>query len=165
MAETVQFLDIEIRVRGAVRGDDGAVKPVDKSIAYHFTDGTGSNQVGSAWEDQTRALNATSEDLDLAGGLTDFQGVALALNNVKVLLLHNQDTDSGDTFKLKQGSTAPVTTILGGTDPTLTIGPGGLALLINPIDGYAVAATSADKIAVESADNSNYYLLLAGDNS
>lgn len=165
MAETVQFLDIEVRIRGAVLGEDGAIKPIDKIISYHFTEGTGSNQIGSAWEDRTRTLNTTSEDLDVRGGLTDFQGVALDLNVVKVVVIHNQDTDSGDYLLLKQGSANPMTTILGGTSPTLKIGPLGLLVLVSPVDGYAATAGSADKLAVEAVDNSTYYALLAGDNA
>lgn len=165
MAETVGGLRVSVKVTGTVTGTDGAMLPVNYSYERTFTEGTGTDQIGSVWKDDTRSLATTSEDLDIAGGVTDFQGAASAFNNVKVLWFQNLDTDSGDLFYLKPGSTAPVTSILGGTTPTLTIGPGGLCLLINPIDGYAVTAASADKIAVQSADNSDYQILIAGDNA
>lgn len=165
MAETVNGLTVHVHVFGSVAGADGSTLHVDETYERTFGEGTGTNQVGSVWQDKSRALNTTSEDLDVSGGLMDFQGAATALNNVKVLMLQNLDLTAGDYFLLKQGSAAPVTTILGGTSPTITIGPDGLLLLVNPVDGYTVTATTADKIAVEAADDSTYKLILAGDNA
>lgn len=165
MAETVLGLRVQVRITGRIVGDDGAVLDIDETYDETFDDGTGSDQLGSVWQDKTRPLNATSEDLDVQGGLNDFQGAALALNPIKLLYMRNLDEDTGDTLKLKQGSANPVTTILGGTGPTVTIGPKGILLLVSPIDGYATTAGSADKIAAETADNSNYRIIVGGDNS
>lgn len=165
MAETVRQLHIEVKITGSIAGDDGAQQEILWQYNKLFTDGTGANQVGSLFYDATRPLNATSEDLDLAGGLTDFQGAALGLNNVKVLVAENLDTDAGDTLKLKPGGTNPVTGILGGTSPTLTIYPGGFCLLVNPSEAPTVTGGSADTIAFETADNSTYKVLVAGDNA
>ena len=136
MAETVQGFSIKIEITNRITGDDGAEQRVSYSKTYNFSNGTGANQLGNQFNDVTRALNTTSEDLDFgAGGLTDFQAADLVLNNIKVLMVENLDTDTGDTFLLKQGGANPITTILGGSSPTLTIGPGGFLLLVNPIDG------------------------------
>lgn len=165
MAETVLGLRIKVTIDAHVAGDDGA--SLKRVVSYDevFTDGTGAGNVGSVFYDDTRPLNATSEDLDLAGGLTDFQGAALALNNLKVVYAENLDGDAGDTLKLKTGSANPVTGLLGGTSPELTIYPGGFLLWVTPDEAPAVTGGSADTIAFETADNSNYRLLLAGDNA
>lgn len=165
MAETVQALRVEVKITARVAGTDGSRLQTVLSYNKVFTDGTGADQVGSVFVDETRPLNATSEDLDLAGGLTDFQGTALALNNCKVIFAENLDTDAGDTLKLKPGGTNPVTGILSGTSPELTIYPGGLLLWVAPSEAPTVTGGSADTIAFETADNSNYKLLLAGDNA
>lgn len=165
MAETVRQLNIEVKITGSVAGTDGAQQEVLWQYNKRFTDGTGADQLGSMFYDASRPLNTTSEDLDLAGGLTDFQGDALALNNLKVLVAENLDTDAGDTLKLKTGSANPVTGLLGGTSPTLTVYPGGLLLIVNPSEAPTVTGGSADTIAFETADNSSYKLLLAGDNA
>lgn len=165
MAETVKYLRIRVVIDTFVEGDDGASFSEQLLYSRDLSDGTGSNQVQTVWLDRSRALNTTSEDLDVRGGLTDFQGVALTGAKLKVIMLENLDTDSGDYLLLKPGSANPVTSVLGGTNPTLTIGAGGLVLLVNPVDGYATTAGSADKIAVEAADNSTYKLFLAATQS
>ena len=166
MAETVRGYTVEIKVTNLIDGDNGVSQKVQYAKTFVFSDGTGTNQLGNQFYDASRALNTTSEDLDLGtGGLTDFQGADVILNNIKVLLIENLDSDTGDTFLLKQGATNPATTVLGGTNPTLTIGPGGLCLLVNPVDGYALTDNSADRLAMQATDNSTYTVLIAGDNA
>jgi len=166
MAETVRSLRVQVKITGVVVGDDDASKSVDFTYDKTFSNGTGADQLGSVWEDKTRALNTTSEDLDLGtGGLTDFQGAALVLNNVKLFCVQNLDTDTGDNFRLKEGSANPVTSILNGTNPEVEIGPDGLLLLVNPVDGYAVTDSTADTIGIQAVDNSTYRVLVAGDNA
>lgn len=165
MAETIQGLTIKIEVTGSVVGSDGANQRVQFTKDYTFTEGTGNDQLGSWFYDASRALNATSEDLDLAGGLTDFTGTALALNNLKFILAENLDTDSGDTLTFKPGSSNPVSGIQGGTSPTLVIPPGGFFLWVDPNGSITVTGGSADTIAFETADNSTYKLFLGGDNA
>lgn len=166
MAETVTGYSIQVIITNNIAGDDGAYQRVAYDKTYTFSDGTGANQLGNQWYDASRALNTTSEDLDFgAGGLTDFQGADVVLTSLKVLLIENLDTDSGDTFLLKQGSTNPITDVLGGTSPTLKIGAGGLCLLVNPVDGYIVTNGSADVLAMQAADNSTYKILVSGDNA
>lgn len=164
MAETVRFLRVRVMIDAYVVGDDGAKLINQVNIDETMVDGTGANQVGSVFWDDARALATTSEDLDLSGGLTDFQGAALALNNFKLLFVQGLDEDSGDGFKIKPGSTAPVTSFLEGTSPELNVGPGGFVLAFSPVDGYAVTDTSADKLAIESLDSSSYRIIIAGDN-
>ena len=165
MAETVEFINVRVIITARITGSDGSRMVCDINREIGLAEGTGSYQAGQAWWDESRALATTSEDLDLNGTLTAFNGDSVVLNNVKILLIEDLDTDTGDHLFLKQGSANPVTTILGGTTPTLKIGPGGFILLVNPIDGYAVTAASADKIAIESVDNSTYQILIVGDNA
>lgn len=165
MAETVQGLKVRVEIIGSVRGSDGASQRVNIVKEYNFSDGTGSEQLGSWFYDESRALNATSEDLDLAGGVTDFQGDALALNNLKLVFAENLDTDSGDTLTFKPGGTNPIAGIQGGTSPTLVIPPAGLFLLVDPNGTFTVTGGSADTVAFQTADNSTYKVLLGGDNA
>ena len=166
MAETVTGFTVQVIVTSNIAGDNGALQKVSYDKTYSFANGTAANQLGNQWYDASRALSATSEDLDLGtGGLTDFQGADAVLSNVKVLLIENLDTVSGEDLKLKQGATNPAISMLGGTTPTLTIGPGGLCLLINPVDGYALTDGSADRLAVQAVGTSTYKTLIAGDNA
>ena len=166
MAETVIGYSVKVEIVNHIAGADGASQRVAYSKTFNFSDGTGINQLGNQWYDETRTLAGTSEDLDFgAGGLTDFQGSDVALNNIKVLLLENLSTTAAETLKLKQGSTNPVIGLLAGTAPTFTVGPGGILLAISPIDGYVVTNGTADVLATETSATSSYLALVGGDNA
>jgi len=165
MAETVTGLALDIKIIGQVVGDDNCRLLIDEQMVTNFSDGTGTNQIGTVWQDLTRSLAATSEDHDFAGSRTDFQGAAIAGTAIKFIFIRNLSTTAGQTVKLKPGSSNPVTGILGGTTPTLTIGPGGFLLLSNPIDGYTVTGGSADTIAIETSATSSYRIIVGVDNT
>lgn len=164
MAETVQGLTIEVRIYGTVSGDDGAKLVVDETYKKTFSDGTGTDQVGTIWQDQSRNLNATSEDLNL-DALTDFQGAATGATNVAFMYLRNLDTDTGDKFLLGGASGNQFINWVGDATDTVDIGPDGIFLLVSPVDKYAITASTGDLLKVQSADNSNYRFIFGGDNS
>jgi len=165
MAETIHGLSIEVLIKGYVVAADGIRQSITIPLTQQFSEGSGTDQLGQWWYDETRSLDTTSEDLDLNGTLTPVvDGTTLGLNNVKVLVIKNRDVDAGDTLLLKQGASASATTILGGTGPTLTIGPGGFLILVTP-QGYALTAGSADTIAMQATDTSTYQIFVAGDNA
>lgn len=165
MAETVNGIHIEVKIYGSIVGSDGARQNIAIDKAWHLTDGAGANKVGQAFWDKSRALNNTSEDLDLAGSLSTFNGDTLGLTDVKVLVAENLDSDSGDNLVFKTGSSNPVTGILGGTSPTLTIPPDGFFLYVSPTEGVPVTAGSADTIAFQTTDNMVYQTLIIGENT
>jgi hypothetical protein len=163
--ETVEYVRVQVIVEARVSGLDGSRLVVPYNREWYFTEGTGSLQVGQAWYDASRTLATTSEDLDLNGTLAAFNGGTVDLNNIKIMVLENLDTDTGDHLFLKQGSAQPCATVLGGTTPTLKVGPGGAAILINPTDGYVLGAGASDTLAVETVDNSSYKVIVVGDNA
>jgi hypothetical protein len=164
MAETVRFLRVEVKVSTVVVGDDGA--KLQKTHVYDktFSDGTSSNQVGNVWNDDSRSLAATSEELNL-DGVSDFQGVATGFTNVKVMMIENLDEDTGDKITIGgAASNAFVNMFVDATDK-MDIGPGGLFLYVNPVDGAAITAGTGDLLKVEAVDTSTYKILVSGDNA
>lgn len=160
MAETVTDLTIRIFIDGKVVGDDGALLNVKEAVEFRFADGSGSNQVAKVLQDLSAVTSTTSTDVDL-GTKTDFQGVAAAVTKLKVLYVRNKSAAAN--LVLKQGGSNPLTTLLGGTSPTLTVGPGGIALVINPSAAGWAASANADTIALETtADSQEYTYLAAG---
>ena len=166
MAETVRSLRVEIKITGSIYAADNVKQDVLIDYDKTFSDGTGDTQLGTWFLDSSRSLDTTSEDLDLNGTLPQFNyGATVDLNNVKVLVMENLTATTGDDLILKQGAANPATTILGGTGPTLTIGPSGICVLVNPLDGYGLTAGSADTVAVQAIDTQTYKTLIAGDNA
>jgi cytolysin (calcineurin-like family phosphatase) len=167
MAETVKGLTISVRIFGTVSGDDGAILKVNENYEQTFSDGTGSGQVGTVWQDSSRSLTATSEDLDLVGTtLKDFQGVGLAFNALKVLYVRNLDEDAGDFFWVGGAAATQITGLFGDVTDKIKAGPKGILLWVSPVDGITVSS-STDLLKIESVDAaaSSYRILAAGDNS
>jgi len=118
---------------------------------------TNANQI---WTD-SRSLTATSENLDLAGGLTDAFGSTLTFTTVKLLMIKNTSTTSGENLTLS-GNFLELDPF-SGTSPTLDIDPGGVLFLSSPIDGYTVTGSTADILTINSgSDTITYEIVIVG---
>jgi hypothetical protein len=158
--ETVRRLRIKVSIEGEVAGPDGSLLPVNIQREYNFQDGTGQNQVGAVWQDLDGSLATTTTTLDL-DGLTDFKGATMSDNNkVKVGAFFN-DSDSGNLVVGGGDWTGP----FADASDKLIVKPRGMALIIDPLDGYTVTATSADGLLLETTATVSYKGLLAFDNT
>jgi hypothetical protein len=167
MAETIQSFRVEAKITAFVNGDDGRTQNVIFSYDETFTDGTGTNQVGSFFYDATRTLAATNEDIDVRGStsFTDVNGAAMALTGVAVVAVHNLDTDTGDYAEVTQPASNGVPNIFKAASDGVRVGPNGLFLWVSPVDQAAVTAGTGDLINVATADTSSYKVLIAGKNA
>lgn len=116
-----------------------------------LTDGTGANQAKELFTD-TRTLAASgSEDLDLAGGLTDALGNTLTFSKIKALIIK---ADAGNTNDVLVGghATAAIASLFGDATDKVRVKPGGLMALVAPdANGYAITATTADLLTVANS--------------
>lgn len=158
MAEVVAELTFEVTVKGRIIGDNGSVQVVDERYVQQFTDGSGADQVAKVIYNNALSSSTTSVDMDL-GTVLDYQGAAAAITKVKALYVRNKHATAD--LIIKQGGSNPITTILGGTSPTLTIGPDSICLILNPDAGGWTASSGADTIAIETTAASQPYTILA----
>ena len=56
-------------------------------------------------------------------------------------------------------------TWVGAAGDLVTLGPGGIMLIVNPLDKYAITASTGDLLKVETSASSNYKMFIAGDNA
>ncbi len=119
-----------------------------------FDNGTGAGQVDKIFTD-TRVLNASaSEDLDLAGVLTDAFGATITFARVKALLI---SAASGNTNNVVVGGVAAGLSagpILPQTTGQVVVRPGGgVAFWVGSADatGYVVTATTADLLHIANS--------------
>lgn len=122
-----------------------ATSPLTYAKSAGFSSGVAAGQADRLFSD-TRTIPASSnDDLDLAGVLIDPLGNVLTFARIKGLIIAASPNNS-NTLIMGGGASNPVTTILGGTTPTLTIRPGGVLALTVGADatGYAVTAATAD---------------------
>ena len=125
-----------------------------------LTNGTGSNQANEFFSDQ-RTLAATSENLDIQdASLSNAFADGIAFSAIKHLVVLNNSTTSTEILTVSGDG---LLNVLGGTTPTIKVGPSGGFHWWSPIDGAAVVADSADVITANSgSDTITYKLVIVG---
>jgi hypothetical protein len=120
-----------------------ATAPISYAQSLGFSTGVGASQADKIFADQRTIAASGTDDLDLAGVLVDALGVTITMARIRGLIVK---AAAANTNNVVMGvGTNPITTILGGTTPTLNIRPGGLLALFAPdVTGYVVTAATAD---------------------
>ncbi|MFC8491783.1 hypothetical protein ACFUJU_13470 [Streptomyces sp. NPDC057235] len=130
-----------------------ATYPFGLSRSVSLVDGTGAGAANRVWT-ATRTLAASaSEDLDLAGVLTDAFGATVSFAKVKGLMVTAADTNSNNVI-IGGASSNGFISWVGAATHTVTVRPGGaLALLAGSADatGYAVTASTGDLLKVANS--------------
>ena len=129
--------------------DVGTLKQeITYSASASLSNGTGANQANALWAD-TRTLSASAtENLDLAGVLTDAFGSTLTFTKIKALLIEADDANVNDVVIGGAASNAWLA-LFGDATDTLKIKPGGFILIVAPdANGLAVTASTGDILKV-----------------
>jgi hypothetical protein len=121
------------------------------------SDGTASGDQDLAWSDSATVTAGAPVALDLSAGLTSvLTGAAISFAAVTAVCVRNRSSAGS----LELGATVP---IFGAASDSLTIPPGGLALLTAPVDGWPVTPATNDTITIAAQLGSVAYdLILLG---
>lgn len=128
-----------------------------------LSNGTGAVDTADyIWSD-TRSLAATTENLDLAGGLTNAFGVALTFARIKAILIHNKNTTAGNNLTVGGAASNAFPLFADDTDK-YTIGPNGIFLIWEPsAAAKAVTASTGDILKMDSgASTITYDIIIVG---
>lgn len=120
---------------------------ISAGVALSLSSGTGASQGDLVFSDE-RALSASgSENLDLAGSLTDAFGATITFAKIKAIMVL---ADSGNTNDVVIGNAASngFTGPFGGATHTVAVKPGGVALFAHPGTGWTVTAGTGDILKV-----------------
>ncbi|MCI0351567.1 MAG: hypothetical protein L0Z53_19260 [Acidobacteriales bacterium] len=118
--------------------------------------GTGLDQCDLKFHDR-RTLSATTEELDLAGSLTDAFGQTITFAKVKGILIHNRNTTAGQTLIIG-GAAANAFPLFTDVTDKYTLGPDGKFLAWEPsLAGKAVTAGTGDKLKLDAGANTVTY--------
>jgi hypothetical protein len=123
--------------------------PTD-SYAESFASGTGNDQVDLMFDDQ-RTLGASgSEDLDLAGGLTDAFGLTLTFVKVKAIQIR---AAAGNTNNVVVGGASANAFVgpFGAATHTIAIPPSGVLTLCAPKAGWTVTPSTGDLLRIANS--------------
>jgi hypothetical protein len=156
-------LTAELRVKIAARmtaaldlGSSASSVAVDD--VWQLTDGTTANKADIIWSDTRTITASSSEDLDLAGVLTNAFGATVTM--VEVVALYVQAAAENTNNVIVGDATSPVP-LFGGTTPTFSVKPGGAFFVVAPNAAglFTVGAGSTDdlKIANSSSGTSVTY--------
>lgn len=114
---------------------------VGYSVNKTFSNGSGTTQVADLVYHASRTLSsAATENLDLAGSLTDAFGTTLTFVRVKSILIEN--TSASMTLTL--GGDANSVPFFDPATSTVSIPPSGAVALVAPLAGWPVAAGTGD---------------------
>jgi len=138
-------------------------------LSYAFADalsqGTGLDAGDVLWHD-TRTLTATtSENLDLAGSLTNGLGTTVTFAKVKAIIIVNKSTTAGYNLDIGNATSNGWTTMFGGSTHTIKVGPGGCFANWNPsLAGFAVTAATGDQLKINNgnAASVDYDIVIIG---
>lgn len=124
--------DVRFKVSAVFTGQNDLNNPEFRPVLEFFksfSDGTGEDEANLVWTDERTLAASTSESLDFAGILTDVYGAVITAAELVLLAVI---ADADNTNNVVIGDAASPIPLLGGTNPTLPVKPGGAVLLIGP---------------------------------
>ena len=128
-----------------------AAYPATLGVTNVFTNGTGADQANELFTDTRTITASSSENLDLAGVLTDAFGTTLSFTKVKALVITAAAANVNDVV-VGGHPTAAFFPMFGAANDTVNVKPGGTLVLVAPdATGYPVVATTADMLTVANS--------------
>lgn len=163
MASTIQTAQVVAEFSALQVGDNDLGGPEFTPLhrfAKKFTSGTAADKFDLLFTD-TRTISASSsEDLDLAGVLADALGATLTMAEVVGIMI---TAAAANTNNVVVGDATSPVPLFGGTNPTISVKPGGVFLIVAPnaAGQFTVGAGSTDdlKIANSSSGSSVTYTI------
>lgn len=138
---------------------------LSKDYSINLGDGNGANQANQVFHDSRTLAASASEELDLAGGLTNGLGATVTFTKIKALLIRASSGNTNDVLvggAAANGFIAP----FGDATDVIKVKPGGTLFLAAPdAAGYAVTAATGDllKVANSAAGSGvTYEIVLIG---
>lgn len=124
--------------------------PLTKDYTQLFASGTGANQATQIFDD-TRTLGASAtEDLDLAGVLTNSLGVSLTFTRLKAICVKAAAANTNNV-NVQRATANGVPFLMAALDG-ISLTPGALFLAVFPdANGVAVTAGTGDLITITNS--------------
>jgi hypothetical protein len=158
---------ISLRVAGTEFGtnDLGSPKfPFELVETQEFTPGTGNDQANLVFADTRTIAASSSEDLDLAGGLTSAFGAAITFAKVRAIVVRAAEANTNNVVVGGAASNAFTGPFADATDK-INVPPGGEVLLTAPNAGWTVTASTGDLLKVANSSSGStvsYDIIIIG---
>jgi hypothetical protein len=121
-------------------------------LSIALESGTTINKADKRWISAARSLGAsTSENLDLAGSLTDQFGATITFARIKLLIVQLITATAGYTLEVGGAASNAASTFFGDATDKLIIRGGGFGILYAPdATAYAITAGTGDILKVNN---------------
>lgn len=131
----------------------GKSASASKNWSVSFANGAAAGQANVVWQDTRTIAASGTDDIDLAGVLTDAFGATITTAKVKTIVVVAAD---GNTNNVVVGGAASAqwATIFGDVTDKVVVRPGGVFALSvgdDDLNAYAVTATTADILRVANS--------------
>lgn len=126
-----------------------AAFPFSESYSQRFTSGTGAAQVDKVFTDQRTLAASATEDLDLAGALTDGLGASLTFAKVKCVMIKAAAGNTNDVVVSRPASNGFV--LFAAASDAISVKPGGVFLWACPGTGITVTAGTGDLLTITNS--------------
>lgn len=121
---------------------------VNESFAQSLADGVDVGEADTLYTAERTIAASSSENLDLAGSLTDVFGATITFAKVKALYIQALSTNTNNVQVQREGTNGvPIFMALG---DGIELSPGAAFLVFDPA-GYAVTAGTGDLLAVTNS--------------
>ena len=142
--------------------------PVNQKKTITFTDGAGANKIEAIYHDQRTLSASATENLDLAGSLSDVFGNTITFTKIKYIYIFAAAANTNDVQFQCPASNGFINWCMAASDG-IQVQPGGIFLLVTPSSGgYAVTASTGDLITMTNSAGSTsdtYDVIIAGETS
>lgn len=150
-------LELIFRGRETIAHDTGPLNKVHELLySLDLPDGSTSGKANKIWSD-VRTLDGT-EDIDIAGGLTDVSGATITMTTFNGLLVWNK-TSGVLTIG---GDASAALDIYADSSDALEVQAGGLFAWVAPNAGVTVGAGTSDVLQISTATAGDYLIILFG---
>lgn len=137
-----------------------------ESFSLLMESGTGANQANNCFSDERTLAASATEELDLAGGLTNGLGATLTFTAIKAILVIAATGNTNDVL-LGGAAANAFTGPFQNSSDIVNIKPGGVALFLNPsAAGWAVTAGTGDLLKLANSAGSTgvtYRIVIIGE--
>ncbi|MFN3473562.1 MAG: hypothetical protein ACK4ZW_05900 [Blastomonas sp.] len=139
---------------------------INYTISRPIGSGTGDNQADQVFADTRTLAASSSEDLDMAGVLTNGLGSTITFASVKALIIVAAAGNTNDVVVGGAASNA-FATMFGDATDTIKVPPGGFVVLGDfGATGFAVTASTGDLLKIANGGSGtpvSYDILIVGD--
>jgi hypothetical protein len=157
MSGTIDHVNLSVKIDSLLLNAldlDTATDPLIINQQLALSNGTASGNASQQWHDTRSLAGSASENLDLAGALTNAFGVTLTFTKIKLIYVKaSSANNAANLVQVQRATSNGVPLFLAATDG-LQLNPGGVFLFYDPV-GVTVTAATGDILTVTNSAGTN----------